>query len=465
MTPLSMRLLATTALFCGLAAPLSAEQLIADGLDVSDTSDLSADLFVADVSVLDGPVCMGNSCMETETFDVDTALKIHATLPSIEFQDSTTTTGYAVRDWRLHVNGNGSGAPERMAFEDLTEGTFPFTVMGGTPSNALFVASTGHVGMGTSLPETELHIIGPSSPTLRLHQDTSGGGANQSWDLVVSSSEWRLTDNNDGISYPFRVANTNASNTLVLSGDHVGVGTLAPLAGLHVQRETAEHVALLVEDETTDAFLGIAPRAFVHVRSTDGVAAMLIEEVNATANPRTLLNLTNNGRPEIVMANTATDGEWSFGAGTDFFLKVGTVGSASGAKNKVFTVKNNGDAIVFGTLTTGGTTCGGGCDLVFSEDYDLPSITEHRDRMMALGYLPNVGPTVEGEPFNLTDKLGRMLNELEHAHIYIAELEAGNRSLRARSEASDARHQAELDALRATQTALLARLDALEARD
>jgi len=57
---------------------------------------------------------------------------------------------------------------------------------------------------------------------------------------------------------------------------------------------------------------------------------------------------------------------------------------------------------------------------VFDEDYALLSLQEHTDAMWAQGYLPNVGPTVEGDPFNVSDKLGRVLNELEHAHIYIA---------------------------------------------
>jgi uncharacterized coiled-coil protein SlyX len=58
---------------------------------------------------------------------------------------------------------------------------------------------------------------------------------------------------------------------------------------------------------------------------------------------------------------------------------------------------------------------------VFSQDYDLPSIAEHAEAMWSLGHLPNVGPTPENTPINVSDKLGRMLNELEHAHIYIAE--------------------------------------------
>lgn len=40
------------------------------------------------------------------------------------------------------------------------------------------------------------------------------------------------------------------------------------------------------------------------------------------------------------------------------------------------------------------------------------------------GYtLPNVGPTPKGAPVDVPNKPGRTLNELEAAHLYIAELE------------------------------------------
>ena len=83
---------------------------------------------------------------------------------------------------------------------------------------------------------------------------------------------------------------------------------------------------------------------------------------------------------------------------------------------------------------------------MFSPDYDLPSVKEHAEAMFALGYLPNVGPTIENEPINISDKLGRMLNELEHAHIFIGQLHRENAEQKAKI------------------AALTARLDALETR-
>ena len=83
---------------------------------------------------------------------------------------------------------------------------------------------------------------------------------------------------------------------------------------------------------------------------------------------------------------------------------------------------SSGNLTILGSIFTAGGTCGGGCDYVFNPEYDLPSIEEHAASMWELGHLPAVGPTQEGAPFNLSDKTGRMLNELEKAHIYIEQL-------------------------------------------
>ncbi len=60
---------------------------------------------------------------------------------------------------------------------------------------------------------------------------------------------------------------------------------------------------------------------------------------------------------------------------------------------------------------------------MLSESYDLPSIEDHAAEMMALGHLPNIGPTVPHAPVDLSEQYGRLLNELEHAHRYIVQLE------------------------------------------
>ena len=58
------------------------------------------------------------------------------------------------------------------------------------------------------------------------------------------------------------------------------------------------------------------------------------------------------------------------------------------------------------------------------------------------GHLPAVGPTLPGQPMNVSEKMGAVLNELEHAHIYIEELHAEQAAANARIARLEAALQA-----------------------
>lgn len=396
--------------------------------DVTITGDLTVDsgsntggLFVDGISILDNFVCVGLSCTATELFTGDTDLKIKSTRPVLKFEDNSGGTN-PTRDWALRANDGSFGVMERFILQDLDAGTNPFSVEGGAPNNALWLGASGDIGFGTSLPQAELHVVGSAFPALRLEQNTSSGNLPRTWEVSAF---------NDGLGFHDVTANTTPvvfetfapNNSLrVVSTGNVGMGLNAPTASLHVQRK-------------------------------DGTAQLKIEETDIGTSPRTLLNMQNNGRPEMVFGNSATNGEWSFGAGTNFVLKQGTVGSLSADKNKVFTLKPNGDLDIEGTLTTMGGTCGGGCDRVFTERAVIPA-AEYSAKMWGQGYLPHVGPTKEGAPINVSQKLGGMLNALEHAHVFIdaqrAEI-AGLKADKAALEARMAKMEAQMAAILAAE--------------
>ena len=388
------------ALLVAFANPSIAQDVFTSGVEISDSDPGTADLFVDDYTVLDGQVCIGNGCAPGVLPASTTGLLLKSATPTVDFIDTSTSPSYPYNDWQLLVNDPGVHGLNRFSVRDTTAGTTPFTILKAAPDNTLVLNYLGHIGIGTLSPQRELHVVGSDFPAFRLEQDGAGGHTPYAWEQYIGADGTLLIWDRTAAKrrMVFSPANPDSVSAMRFDGD----GDLA------------------ISDHTAAGGFDAPARLFVAYE--DGTAQIMVEETDPTANPRTLLNLQNNGRPEIVMGNTATDGEWSFGAGTDFFLKTGTVGSLSSAKTKVFTVKQNGDTILTGTLTTGGTTCGGGCDAVFSDDYTLPSIADHARAMYALGHLPNMGPMPEDTPFNLTDKFGRLLNEVEHAHIYIGQL-------------------------------------------
>ena len=164
-------------------------------------------------------------------------------------------------------------------------------------------------------------------------------------------------------------------------------------------------------------------------------------DINSGADDTTLL--LNNSSAQWELKSKASTGRLNFknltDGGVPFKLgssAVNSLLSVGTAANDLVEVRGElmveGDVDVTGTLTTGGPTCGGGCDAVFGADYDLPSIEEHAKAMYANKYLPEVGPTVPHAPMNISEKVGTMLNELEKAHIYIAQQEARIKAQEAR---------------------------------
>ena len=173
----------------------------------------------------------------------------------------------------------------------------------------------------------------------------------------------------------------DASTFTILGNGNMGLGTAAPMGDLDINSGVDDTLLLLTND----------------------IAQWAIKS-NAANGKLTIGNNTTGTKP--------------FKFGPDAIgnlLQVGIVATDQ--------VDIKGDLVLVGTLTTGGPTCGGGCDAVFDVDYDLPSIEEHAAQMYANSYLPEIGPTVPHAPVNLSEQYGKVINELEKAHIYIAQQE------------------------------------------
>ena len=161
------------------------------------------------------------------------------------------------------------------------------------------------------------------------------------------------------------------------------------------------------------------PTETLHVRGTDGTSKILVQEASATTIGRNLFKIQNNGAVRFDLADDSTSRTWRFAnGGTNFSIL-----DLTDPFVVEFKLMKTAISPSAGQLTTGGTTCGGGgCDVIFDPATEVESIQDHAAQMWAQGYLPAVGPTKEGAPFNLTQKTGGMLNELEKAHVYIAQL-------------------------------------------
>jgi hypothetical protein len=262
----SIKFIATTVFLFPVA--VSAQDSFVNGVWISDSDFGDADLYVTDNSVLDGNVCIGNGCTLDVTFAPEVALKFSDTSNSIIFDD-TCSVSYPDRDWKLLINdvlANSSGGLERFAIEDVTNETIPFTILGGAPENALVVASSGQVGLGTAIPQADLHIssadtadlmLAPTNPSVRSFQ-------------VGVDADGLFTRISTG-AIPFEVANDSAFGALQIlnSGVRVNAGNY----GKDFQNGSdLNDNAMFVDGATALSALGPFPRTaaarFVPTRPT-----------------------------------------------------------------------------------------------------------------------------------------------------------------------------------------------------
>ena len=329
-----------------------------------------ADQVIADDLIVQGSFCTGLNCVNGEVFNFAT-IRMKEDNTRIDFTDTSSAAGFATTDWRIQANDSNSGGANALSFRSMGAtatgaegGTAILTLTNGAPSNSVFVSSTGRVGFRTATPVLDLHANTSNTPAIRLEQNNSGGFTAQTWDIAGNEANFFVRDVTGGSRLSFRIRPGAPTSSLdVAANGNVGMGTGSPADTLHIRR----------------------------------------------ASGPVAIRLDSGSRPNPIRLNFNT-------VNNEFRV------TFDGTPISQLRLTNAGNLIIPGTITTSGS-CSVGCDKVFSQDYDLPSISEHARQMYANGFLPAVGPTIEGNPINLTNKVEGMLNELEKAHIYIHRIE------------------------------------------
>ncbi len=250
------------------------------------------DSLVYDDQIVTGSICVGFDCANGESFGYCT-LKLKENNLQLCFED-TSAGSFPTNDWKIQINDTTSGGASYFTIWDTDGGRRPFTLEAGAPAHSLYVEDYGRVGLGTSIPYVELHIVDGDSPTVRLDQDGSSGWTAQRWDLCGNETNFFIRDVTNGSKLCFRIQPNTPSNTLCMrsSGD-VGIGTWSPGQDLEIEK-TDEDIIILCD-------------------RTDGASAqMAAKEAKTMFGSRTnhQLNLTVNNQPELMID---TDGDVAIG--------------------------------------------------------------------------------------------------------------------------------------------------------
>ena len=344
-------------------------------------------------------LCVGNDCVNGESFGFDT-LRLKENNLRIHFDDTSTSSSFPSNDWRITVNDSSNGGDNYFGIEDSTAGRTPFRVDAGAPANSLRVDSGGDIGIGNSAPVVELHVTDGDSPTLRLEQNGSSGFTAQTWDIAGNEANFFVRDVTNGSQLPFKIIPGADHNALVIAADNnIGMGTNSPSANLHVRTTAAGSVTAGYDANDTGHFL--------------------IENANGTASIRTMAGLKNNGDSAFNFINTATSKTWKLATINNAFtiLSPDTVGNE-------FSLSNAGDLTILGNFISGSTTLNVP-DYVFEDSYELRPLSEVAAYIEENGHLPDVPSAAEinSTGLNMSAMQMVLLRKVEELTLYTLEQE------------------------------------------
>ena len=217
--------------------------------------ELQATVLSTNDGVIRFSLCVGGDCPASPSFGSDT-LRLHENNLRIHFDDTSNSGSFPNNDWRLIANDTTNGGDNVFAIEDATAGRRIAVFEAGAPANALYLDSSGNLGLGTNSPGSiEINVVDGNSPTLRLHQDGSSGFQTQLFDIAANETNFFIRDVTNGSALSFRIQPGADRNTLTLDNEgQVGIG-LPDMgfpeanATVHIRaRDVAGDDVLLLED-------------------------------------------------------------------------------------------------------------------------------------------------------------------------------------------------------------------------
>ncbi|OWU80411.1 hypothetical protein ATO6_24530, partial [Oceanicola sp. 22II-s10i] len=190
---------------------------------------------------VDGALCVGDDCTGAENFP-QVPLKLKNLNTRIVFQDTSSSAGYASNDWRLEANGTQSNGANYFAIVDAETSNQILRLDAGAPANSVYVDGAGKMGLGTMIPQADIHVISSGTAKVRLERSVDQG-----MDIGIDAVGFYLKDLGTA-NIPFAVDYDAPTSALyITSSGRVGLGTNYPEAALHIIRGN-NTAAMLIED-------------------------------------------------------------------------------------------------------------------------------------------------------------------------------------------------------------------------
>ncbi|APE42550.1 hypothetical protein BOO69_03295 [Sulfitobacter alexandrii] len=344
-------------------------------------------------------LCVGPGCIDPENPQGD-ELRLKGNSVRLHFEDDSDVAGLPTNDWRIVINDTFGGGESYFSINDASAGLTPFRVDAGAPTNALKVNAAGNLGLGTALPQQNLHIVGSGEAGIRFEEFSGGAFA---WELRGNSAGFYLFDpQSSGIPFEVRGGAPNGA-FLIDSVGFTGIGTRNPEEKLHIVTTTPN----------TDSF------ALFDAQGPGSDSAFRIRQNGLIPTTWEFRNQQTSGRLNVGIA----------GGNTPF--KIDNL-----AANNLLRLGRNGrpdEVVVTGTLVVNNTDMNVP-DYVFEPGYDLPTLAEVDAFIADNGHLPGVPSAAEvaESGLDMTRMQMAQLEKIEELTLHVIDLGKANAEQRDR---------------------------------
>ena len=337
-------------------------------------------------------LCLGFNCADSDIAGIDD-FRIKDNTIRMHFDD-VSSSSLPDNDWRIMINDSAGGSEEFFAIQDATRGPVVFKLSAGAPENALFMAPTGRIGLNTSMPLRELHIVDENTLTIRLDQ-RGGSDPTQVWDINGNHNAFYVSDVTAGTT-PFRVEPGAPNNSFsVENNGFVGLGTATPEELLHIRSNTAN----------SDAF------ALFDANAAGSDAAFLLRQNGTVPSTWEFRNQQSSGRLNVGLV----------GGNTPFKID-------NAANNNLLRLGRNGkpdEVNITGKLVVNNTQLNVP-DYVFSADYALRPLADVQAFIDTNSHLPDVPSEadIKANGVDMTQMQMTLLKKVEELTLYTLQQEA-----------------------------------------
>ncbi|WP_425102244.1 hypothetical protein [Tropicibacter sp. S64] len=355
-------------------------------------SGLAEVLSTTNPSILDN-LCVGANCAISEAFNSNyNQIEIKANNTRLLFDDTSNFGGFPSRDWAIQANDTTSGGEDQLMFIDASTGLEVMTIKAAASSSTLVLGADRKVGIGTELPQADLHIVTASANKIRM-QDTFGGSE---WMITFANGGFHLQDRGT-LNYPFRIADNAPEGALWVRFDgRIGMGTTNPQSPLQINSADT---------------------------ATDGQQGIIVQNVSGVPGPRGLFTMRNNGGSYFSLENTGAGTTWYFtheDRTPHRFIIADAV-----PDGPEMTLSADGVLTVPGGFVVGATALTVP-DYVFDADYALRPLSEVSGFIAENGHLPEVPSAAEvtREGLDMARMQLAQLKKIEELTLYTLEQQA-----------------------------------------